>query len=128
MKGKYVVLFVVVLFAFSSFQVAFTEARHKHVHHKNCHYYHVRLSPVPLPSFAPSPNEEASAPQLQPITPTVSNGEAPETSPPALVDPFPAYQVRDCGYGYCFDSNDCNPPCSTCCNNHTCCYDDFLYT
>ena len=119
--------FFLYIFNLIAVQVVFTEARHKHVHHKNCHHYPVRLSPVPLPTFAPPPNEKALAPQLQSIAPIVSNGEAPETSPPALIDPFSPYHVRDCGYGYCFDSNDCNPPCSTC-NNHTCCYDEFLYT
>ncbi|XP_021859035.1 uncharacterized protein [Spinacia oleracea] len=101
MKGTSVKLsvLVVILLAFASFLSPFTaEARRKHVHHRNCHH-RVRPSPVSPP---PAPTEApASAPN----------------------EGIPPYQIHGCGYP-CSDSNDCDWPCTVCCANQTCCYDE----
>ncbi|XP_021760563.1 uncharacterized protein LOC110725381 [Chenopodium quinoa] len=89
-------ILVVVLVVFASFFSPYTaEARRKHIkHRRNCH-----------PPVRPSPETPSPAPASEPT------------------DGVPPYQIHGCGY-QCSDSNDCDWPCTVCCANQTCCYDE----
>ena len=52
----------------------------------------------------------------------------PPISTPPLPPPAPApaiapYQIHGCGFK-CSDSNDCDWPCTVCCANQTCCFEE----
>ncbi|XP_010671182.2 leucine-rich repeat extensin-like protein 5 [Beta vulgaris subsp. vulgaris] len=78
------------------------------------------LPPSPPPSTEDVENDDMFAPQ-----PAYDIGTPAELPPPGYE--FPPYQIHGCGYGPCMDSNDCDWPCTSCCSNHTCCYEEPMF-
>ncbi|KAL2921541.1 Helicase SWR1 [Bienertia sinuspersici] len=83
-------------------------------------------SPSPSPSPSPPPSnddkeEETDDDDDDELAPQPSYQADVSAPQPSSYYENPTY--RGCGYGPCMDSNDCDWPCTRCCANQTCCYE-----